>query len=44
VVHEMAHMIHRRHTEAFYEIVDKVLPDYKERMNWLTNHGASLDL
>jgi predicted metal-dependent hydrolase len=44
VVHEMAHMLHRRHTEAFYEIVDKVLPDYRERMNWLTHHGASLDL
>jgi predicted metal-dependent hydrolase len=44
VVHEMAHMLHRRHTEAFYEVVDKVLPDYRERKNWLTLHGASLDL
>ena len=44
VVHEMAHMLHRRHTETFYEIVDKVLPDYQERRNWLTLHGASLDL
>jgi predicted metal-dependent hydrolase len=44
VVHEMAHLLHRHHTQAFYEMIDKVLPDYMERKNWLTRFGASMDI
>lgn len=31
VVHELAHLIELNHSKAFYYIVEKVLPDYKER-------------
>ena len=44
VVHEMAHLIHPTHTEAFWAEVDKVLPDYRERKQWLRVHGAGMDL
>ncbi|OGI24859.1 MAG: metal-dependent hydrolase [Candidatus Melainabacteria bacterium RIFOXYA12_FULL_32_12] len=44
VVHELTHFIHPNHTEAFWNSVDKVLPDYWERKNWLKDNGASLDL
>jgi hypothetical protein len=44
VVHELCHMHHRNHSNAFWNEVDKVMPDYQERKNWLKKNGASLDL
>ncbi|WP_207774542.1 YgjP-like metallopeptidase domain-containing protein [Abyssibacter profundi] len=34
----------REHTEAFWNEVDKVLPDYRERVEWLKRHGAAFTL
>jgi predicted metal-dependent hydrolase len=44
VVHELCHLRHRDHSDAFWNEVDKVLPRYRERKEWLRQHGASLDL
>jgi len=44
VVHELAHLIHPNHTQAFWNEVDKVLPDYSERKEWLRQNGAGMDL
>lgn len=44
VVHELCHFHHRNHTDAFWNEVDKVMPDYRERVDWLRKHGASLDV
>jgi predicted metal-dependent hydrolase len=44
VVHELCHFHHRNHTDAFWNEVDKVMPDYRERKEWLGKHGASLDI
>ena len=44
VVHELCHIHHRNHTDAFWNEVDKVLPDYRERKDWLRNNGANMDL
>ena len=44
VVHELCHIHQRNHTHAFWNEVDKVMPDYRERKLWLKNHGAGLDL
>ncbi len=44
VVHELCHMHYRNHTDAFWNEVDKVMPDYLERKMWLNKHGAGLDL
>jgi predicted metal-dependent hydrolase len=35
VVHEMCHMIHLNHDRSFWRIVGKIMPDYKEKENWL---------
>jgi len=40
VVHELCHLRHRDHTDAFWNEVDKVLPDYRERKEWLRKNGA----
>ena len=44
VVHELCHLHHRNHSDAFWNEVDKVMPDYRERKNWLRTRGASLDV
>lgn len=44
VVHELCHLHHRNHTDAFWNEVDKVMPEWRERKEWLRRRGASLDL
>jgi predicted metal-dependent hydrolase len=44
VVHELCHFHHHNHSNAFWNEVDKVMPDYHERKTWLRIHGASLVL
>lgn len=44
VVHELCHLHHRDHSTAFWNEVDKVMPDYRERKEWLRVRGAELDL
>jgi len=43
-VHELCHLHHRNHTDAFWNEVDKVLPDWRERKEWLRKRGASLTI
>lgn len=35
VVHELAHIVHKNHGQGFYSLIEKYLPDYKERENLL---------
>jgi len=44
VVHELCHIRQRNHSEAYWNEVDKVMPDYVERKEWLKKNGAGLDL
>ena len=44
VVHELCHLHHRNHSDEFWNEVDKVLPDYRERKEWLRIQGVKLDL
>lgn len=44
VVHELCHLHHRDHTGAFWNEVDKLMPDYRERKEWLRKYGAGLDV
>jgi len=44
VVHELCHFHHPDHTDALWNEVDKVLPAYRERKEWLRRHGAGLDI
>jgi len=44
VVHELAHLIYKNHSPEFWSVVDKIMPDYKEREMWLDENGASLDI
>lgn len=44
VVHELCHFHYRDHTEAFWNEVDKALPEFRERKEWLRRNGAGLDI
>jgi len=35
VVHELAHIRHKNHGKEFYDCIEKVLPDWRERRNLL---------
>lgn len=44
VVHELAHLKYANHTADFWNEVDKAMPDYRERKDWLKLNGAGMDL
>ena len=44
VVHELAHLVYPNHTKAFWNELDKVMPDFQERKEWLRLNGAGMDL
>ncbi|NLV87017.1 MAG: M48 family metallopeptidase [Clostridiales bacterium] len=35
VVHELAHLVHKNHGSQFYDLIESVMPDYKERKKLL---------
>ena len=38
VVHELAHIKHHNHSSAFYSLIEKYMPDYKERQKLLKSN------
>lgn len=44
VVHELAHMIKHDHSPDFWKTIEKVLPDYRERKEWLKWNGLGLKI
>lgn len=43
-VHELCHLHHLDHSDAFWNELDKVMPDYRERKEWLRKNGAGMDV
>lgn len=39
VVHELCHRLELNHSPAFWRLVEKVLPDYRQRCLWLKKEG-----
>lgn len=44
IVHELAHLREMNHSPVFWALVEKMLPDYKQRRAWLKKNGHSLHL
>ena len=39
-IHELAHLIEFNHSDAFWALVEKTMPDYKQKEQWLKEHGG----
>ena len=44
VVHELCHIKHRNHSQAFWALVSKHFPNYQQQRIWLNRNGSSLML
>lgn len=44
VVHEMCHLVHMNHSKDFWNLVESILPDYKERKKWLKLNGILMEI
>ncbi|MBN1876470.1 MAG: M48 family metallopeptidase [Anaerolineae bacterium] len=44
VAHELVHLRERYHIPAFWERLERVLPDYEKRRAWLAQEGGKYDL
>ena len=42
IVHELCHRKEMNHSPRFWEEVEKALPDYRQRKEWLKNQGRAL--
>jgi len=40
VVHELVHLVEANHTPEFWLRVERAVPDYEQRRQWLAEHGA----
>lgn len=39
IIHELAHLVEMNHSERFWQLVEKVMPDYQEKEKWLKENG-----
>jgi len=44
IVHELCHLVHLNHSREFWDLVGSIMPDYKERRDWLKRNGARMVL
>jgi len=44
VVHELVHLLEKNHGKAFWAKVKSIMPDYKQKIEWLDVNGQLLNL
>ncbi|MBX3043359.1 MAG: M48 family metallopeptidase [Candidatus Kapabacteria bacterium] len=44
IIHELAHTVEANHSHKFWKIVENIIPDYKQKRQWLKDNGKYLDL
>ncbi len=44
VIHELCHILHMNHDRSFWRRVGSIMPDYKEKEEYLERHGHSMSL
>ena len=43
IVHELCHIVHRNHSQDFYDLVKEYIPNYKEIDKWLKQNAKELN-
>ena len=44
IVHELCHLIHHNHSKKFWDLVERMLPDYRSRRGLLKTNGVQFQL
>ncbi|MFF2754987.1 M48 family metallopeptidase [Psychrobacillus sp. NPDC058041] len=44
IIHELCHLIHMNHDRSFWRRVGSIMPDYKDKEEYLARHGHSMSL
>ncbi|OAB36102.1 M48 family metallopeptidase [Paenibacillus glacialis] len=44
IIHELCHLLHMNHDRSFWRRVGGIMPDYKEKEEFLTEHGHAMTL
>lgn len=44
IAHELAHSVHGKHSDVFWNTVGALVPDYEDRRDWLRVNGNSLGI
>ena len=44
VIHELCHLLHMNHDRSFWRRVGSIMPDYKEKEEYLERYGHSMSL
>ena len=44
VIHELCHLLHMNHDRSFWRRVGSIMPDYKEKEEYLKRYGHSMSL
>jgi predicted metal-dependent hydrolase len=44
IVHELAHLRVRNHSSQFWELLEKLMPEYRQARAWLKHNGPLLEL
>lgn len=42
VCHEVCHLVHHHHGDAFWQLVERLCPDYAHHERWLKLHGQTV--
>ncbi|KXS43593.1 MAG: putative metal-dependent hydrolase [Candidatus Frackibacter sp. T328-2] len=44
VVHELVHLKYPNHSKDFWDLVGTIIPNYKEKQEWLRINGDQLNI
>jgi len=44
VVHEMCHMVYMNHSKEFWDLLERIMPDYQKKRDWLKVYGVKMEL
>ena len=44
IIHELCHLAHMNHDRSFWRRVGSIMPDYKEKQEFLARHGHAMTL
>lgn len=44
IIHEFSHLVHMNHSKKFYDLVKSIMPDYKDKENWLKINGYKITI